>query len=264
LFIEWALRPLMYLILQSSYKTEDPNDVNYYNGKIYHKKLCISGYKMIYFIFISVVSFNILKQLNFFPTTLGGSGQVVNMLEAGFPEYFFFWKPDYFNIYYLANLSYHLTDLIWLVFFYELQNDFVMMILHHICTVSLIVFSYMSNYSNVGSIVMFLHDFSDIFVYLIRIVINTDAPKALKVASAVVLLIVFIYTRIYVFGHLLYTLLVQFVYRLGWNYMSAPLFIFLTFLYVMHIYWVYAILKKMAAAVFKDKIEDTCKVKKIR
>jgi hypothetical protein len=254
----------MYLILQSSYKTEDKNDENHHLGKIYHKKLCISGFKMIYFIVAIATGYSILNQLDFFPTSLGGNGELKNMFNAGYPGYMFFWKPDYFDIYYLACLSYHVVDLIWLVFFYELQSDFVMMILHHICTISLVVFSYMSNYSNVGSVVMFLHDFSDIFVYLIRTVINTDAGKIWKVISGAVLLVIFIYTRIYVFGELIYTLFVYYS-KLGWNPMNTPLTIFLAFLYVMHIYWVYSILKKMAAAVFKNKIEDTCKVnKKVR
>jgi hypothetical protein len=254
----------MYLILQKNYKTENKEDENYQLGKIYHKKLCTNAFKVTYFIAISIISYYILRQLDFFPTSLGGSGEIVNMFKDGYPGYFFFWKPDYFNIYYLGTLGYHVIDLIWLCCFYELQSDFVMMILHHVCTISLIFFSYMANYTNVGCIVMFLHDFSDIFVYAIRTMINTDLGKITKVLSGVILLVVFVYTRIYVFGDLLYSIITEFTRLDCWDYMNTLLTLFLSFLYVMHIYWVYSILKKMADAIFKNKISDTGKIKKIR
>ncbi len=183
---------------------------------------------------------------------------MANMFKSH-DKLFYHDKPDYFNVFYLVNLSYHCTDLIWLLFIYEMQTDFITMFLHHICTISLIVFSYMTNYSNIGCIVMFLHDFGDIFVYLVRIVINTNAKSIFKIVGAQTLLIVFAYTRIYVFGDLLRIMLNDFWF---WDVFNITLTSFLGFLYVMHIYWVYAILKKLYKAMTADKFEDTYRIKK--
>jgi hypothetical protein len=233
-------------------------------GKVYHKKLCTSGFKVIYFILIVSFGYYVQYELPFFPKSLGGSGEIANMFDDGYPGFYFWKKSDLFDLYYMVNLTYHAIDLVWLVFIYELQTDYVMMILHHVCTISLVTFSYMSNHSNIGCIIMFLHDFSDIFVYFTRSFINTDISKIAKIVSGVSLLGVFVYTRVYVFGQAIYTISANYSRLDCWNYMNCPLVTFLTFLYIMHLYWVYSILKKIGDGIFANKIEDTYKVKKVR
>jgi len=135
-----------------------------------------------------------------------------------------------------------------------------MMLVHHMCTISLITFSYLSNYSNIGCIVLFLHDFGDIFVYITRIFLNTRAPEFLKVSSGVLLLAVYIYTRIYVFGEVILEL-----YRgisTHFNLVNKSLTGLLVFLYILHLYWVFLIIKKICSALFMKSYEDTFKVKK--
>jgi hypothetical protein len=250
-------------IIDSKYKKPEDQD-NYQLGKIYVKKLCTNAFKVIYFISMCTYGFGILKQLDYFPKSLGGNGDMVNMFSNGANSIFFHWKPNSFDFYYLVNLSYHMTDLVWFIFFYEMQTDFLMMFLHHICTISLIVFSYMCNYSNVGCIVMFLHDFADIFVYFCRIIINLDVRSIAKILSGKLLLVVFVYTRIYVLGDLIRILIQQFSFYKMWDAFNTTLTLFLCFLYMLHIYWVYSIIKKICSALFANKIEDTYKVKKLR
>lgn len=183
------------------------------------------------------------------------------MFKEGFPNCFFHSKPEYFNYYYLGALAFHITDLIWLLGIYELQTDFLMMLVHHFCTISLITFSYLSNYSNVGCIVIFLHDIGDIFVYIARIFLNTKAPEFTKVSSGILLLLVWIYTRIYVFGGMLFDIYDGISTHFNW--ININLVTFLCFLYVLHCYWVFLIFKKICTALFVKKYEDTFKVKKI-
>lgn len=237
---------------------EDPQ--NYSIGLIYTKKNCTNFFKLCYYLVVVAIGLWILKDLDYFPVTLGGSGQVSKMFAAGFPEYLFHLKPKFFNYYYLGTLAFHITDLIWLVAVYELQSDFLMMLLHHICTVSLVTFSYLSNYSNVGCIVLFLHDFTDVFVYITRIFLNTRSKEIVKVGSGVLLLVVYLYTRIYVFADLL----VKTYNGLSthFNWVNQTLWGFLCFLYVLHVYWVYLILKKIFTALFMHKYEDSFEVDK--
>jgi len=202
----------------------------------------------------------VLKDLDYFPVTLGGNGEVSIMFEAGFPGYILHTKPKFFNYYYLGTLAFHITDLIWLIFVYELQSDFRMMLLHHICTVSLITFSYLSNLSNVGCIVLFLHDFTDIFVYITRIFLNTKTKEVVKVSSGILLLLIYLYTRIYVYGDLLVKTYIGFSSHFNW--VNHTLLGFLCFLFVLHLHWIYLIFNKIIMALFMNKYEDSFKVDK--
>lgn len=240
--------------------TEDPE--KYAIGLIYAKKNCTNVFKLFYYICISSLGYYVLSQTNFFPKELFGHGEISNCFAGGYPNWIYFTKPELFNVYYLVALAYHLTDLVWLLGIYELQTDFKMMLVHHICTISLVVFSYLCNYSHLGSIIMFLHDFGDIFVYIARILLNTSFPETSKTSSGIVLLIVWIYTRLYVFAGVIFS-----VYRgfaPDYNLAIINIIIFLCFLYVLHIYWVYLIFKKICMALFGKIYEDTFKVSKVK
>ena len=246
-------------------KYTDPSDEdNFALGRIYLKKQATNIYKLLYFIFTTAFGYYILKQLDYFPESLGGFGSISKMWEAGYPNCFHHWKPDYFDIYYLTGLAFCFTDLIWLVFVYELQSDFIVMIFHHFCTISLITFSFLSNYSNIGSIVLFLHDAGDIVVYFSRITVYVDVTwkKRLIGVTGALLLTVFIYTRIYVLGKVLESIYYDIIWE--WNWVTRFLFSFLCFLFIMHLNWIYLILKKYFGAILNDKFEDTASIKKVK
>lgn len=231
-------------------------------GLIYAKKNCTNFFKLCYYIFIVIVGYNVLKDLPYLPKSLCGNGEISAMFEGGFPNSFYHKKPQFFNEYYLGTLAFHITDLIWLLWIYELQTDFLMMLVHHICTISLITFSYLSNYSNIGCIIIFLHDFGDIFVYVARIFLNTKAPEFTKVSSGILLLLVWIYTRAYVFGGMILDTYTGISSHFNW--VNINLLGFACFLYILHLNWIYLIFKKIMTALFVKKYEDTFKVKKIR
>ena len=239
---------------------EDPEKYNI--GIIYARKNCTNFFKLIYYTLITIFGIYVLSDQPYFPWQLLGKGEISNCFKGGFPNWIYHQKPDYFNIYYLGVLAFHISDLIWLLFVYELQTDFLMMLVHHICTISLITFSYLTNYSNIGSIIIFLHDFGDIFVYIARIFLNTKAPEFTKSSSGILLLLVWIYTRLFVFGGIINALYIEFSLNHSW--INWNILLFLCFLYLLHMYWIYLIFKKICAALFVNKYEDTFKVKKIR
>ena len=249
--------PMCEIILADKYKNPE-DEANFALGKIYLKKLGTNIFKLSFYIFMTIFGYYILSQVDYFPKELLGSGDMWKIWEPGHPNSYYYWKPDYFDIYYLLGLAFCFTDLIWLIFIYELQTDFTAMLLHHLCTIGLIAFSFLTNTSHIGSLILFLHDIGDIFVYISRIIINFDVKKYI-ILSGVLLLSVFIYTRLYVFAKLLYS--VYLGANWPWKWVISSLFCFACFLYIMHINWVLLIAKKFHKALFKNKYEDIARIK---
>lgn len=255
-FFHKIFTPLSYKhILEEKFKqgtsVEDQKIAN-----MYARKITTNLFKILYYTSISVFAYMIMKDSSYFPYELMGKGEMINIFEGGFPDYIFFKKPDYFEYYYLISLSYVFTDLVWLLFIYEKQNDFILMLLHHSITISLVVFSYLTNYSQIGVIVFFSHDFSDIFVYIMRIIINIKVPFVVGYTSGVIFFIIYVYMRIFVFGKLIITC--AFAAVDDWNVASRTLWYFKVILLIMHIYWVFEIFKR----IILKKVEDVGAIKR--
>lgn len=218
-------------------------------------KVAIHIFKGTFYLITTIVGYFLLRQLDYFPKSLLGHGWMPNMFINGYPKSFFHVKPKYFDLYYLFCLSYFSCDMIWLLFINDRQTDFINMLLHHISTVSLIIFSYLTNYSNIGCIVLFLHLETDIFVHLTRLLLYTDAHEYLKNASGLILTINFLYIRLYVFGDVLYTIYNYITWK--WGSITWFLFIFLIFLYCMHINWALMLLQKFYTILIGKKLSDT-------
>ena len=231
------------------------DEENYKMGEIYKKKLVTSFFKATYYIIIVSFAYYGCRNADYFPYELGGNGDIINIYKNGGHGYLYFYKPLLFKYYYLISLGYVITDLIWLLFINDSQSDFPIMLLHHSTTISLIAFSYLSNLSQIGITVLFLHDFTDILVYLIRIVINTDMKQIYKHIFSTLFLLSYIYMRIYVFGKLILLCFLNFT---DWNMFAYTLFGFKCILMIMHIYWVYEILIRICS----KNLVDTSRVKK--
>lgn len=259
LVLETAFRHITPKILAKKYKNTT-NEKMLMQGEIYRKKLAAHMFKGLYYISITIFGYFVLRQLNYCPKSLLGNGYLPNMFLPGYPQSFYHVKPKLFDIYYLICLSFSLSDLIWLLFIYERQNDFINMLLHHLCTVSLIAFSYITNFSNVGSIVLFFHNESDILVHVTRLLIQTDCPEFIKNTSGVLLTLNVIYARLYVFGDVLYTIYNYITWK--WDANVIFLFLFLTFLYLMHLNWTILLLNKAYLLVIGEKLSDTVNFEK--
>ena len=223
-------------------------------GEKYRYKLPIHAFKGTMYTLLSISGYCILKDLNYFPKSLLGKGWLPNMFIKGYPNSFYLEKPPLFGFYYMFCLSYFSCDLIWLLFINDHQTDFINMLLHHICTISLIIFSHLVNYSNVGSIVLFLHVVTDIFVHLTRFLIQTDVPEIFKNASGIALVFSFLYIRVYVLGDIIYVL----YHYITWKgVIDWFLLIFLSIIYIMHINWAILLVQKMIILFMGTSIYDT-------
>ena len=249
LLIEKLSEPLLRFLLQQKYKENEETEA------IYLKQMNSSLFKTVWYVIIVTFGYPVITELEFFPKEMFGNGDLATYYDKGAPYTIFIKKPEYFDLYYLSSLGYTLNDFFFLVFVHDKKSDFDLMVLHHIVTITLVSFSYLTNISNVGIIVLFLHDFTDIFVFSTKIVINTFLPDLVKYVYCAFFLAIFAYFRQFVYGKVIY---VHTKHLRTWNVFEYTMTSMLCVLYIMHVYWTYNIIKRF----FYKKIEDIGKVNK--
>ena len=253
LSIEYLSKGFVEYCLSRKYKQKGKEQL----ANSYRHKLARHIYKISFYVASTIFGYYILKDLPYFPKCMGGKGYMSQMFEAGFPKSYFHEKPPLFNFYYNINLSYFYCDFLFLLI-NEKQNDFINMFLHHICTIILIIFSFITNYSNIGSLVIFCHMESDILGHLIRFVVHTDLHIFFHGLAGFSFITNFIYMRQFVFGEMIYTIYKYITWK--WGIITYMLWLFLVILYIMHIRWSSILFIKFCQIVFmKKRVTDDIK-----
>ena len=238
--IEYLSKGLVESCLAMKYK-KPKNEEMKKLAAIYRHKLPRHVYKITFYTLFTIFGYYVLHDLPYFPKSMLGHGYMPNMFLKGFPDSYFHEKTPLFNLYYNISLAYFLNDFIFL-FKMERQSDFINMLLHHICTISLIIFSYVTNYSNIGSLVIFCHMQSDILLHLTRFLLQTDKHIAFVGFIGITFTLNFYYMRQYVFGDMIYTIYKYITWK--WGIITTTLWLFLIILYIMHLRWSYILLSK--------------------
>lgn len=86
--------------------------------------------------------------------------------------------------YYVASISFYLSEVIATMFKTIKRNDDLQMSIHHAVTLSLLFSSYWMNHTRIGSITLVLHDFADIWLQLGKMARYVDAPNICDAAFA--------------------------------------------------------------------------------
>ena len=81
---------------------------------IYRRKLARHVYKITFYVSITIFGYYILKDLPYFPKSMGGKGYMPAMFLPGFPYSYFHQKPPLFNFYYNLSLASFVSDFIFL------------------------------------------------------------------------------------------------------------------------------------------------------
>ena len=103
--------------------------------------------------------------------------------------------------YYLITLGYHLNAMrvvIWAYFVGKSKNDWIEMSLHHMLTIVLYMVSYKIEFIKIGALIMFVHDWADIWSPFAKIWVETNY-KNLTIFGAFMTWTVWVYSRLYVF-----------------------------------------------------------------
>jgi hypothetical protein len=228
---------------------------------IYKNKVSTNFIKFILYTSSTILGFYALRDLNFFPWTLGGKGEFKNLFKIGYPDYLFFEKTKLFDFYYNFNLAFSLFDT-YILISYPSQSDFLLMILHHMATLNLVIFSFLTNYSNIGCIVYFIHYSGDILSMIIRILIHLEVTPIISCYLTFAFLAIFSYTRLFVFGDVLYNTY-SFIFTYDYNIYSLYLCCFLSIIMILNIIWIVLISIKVYKFLLTGKVEEIYKIKKI-
>ena len=223
----------------------------------YKRKLSIYGLKFFHYLLLTIHSYFIYDKLDFFPKELFGHGDMNNLYAKGVHSFCFFERPPLFDFHYLLNLAYTFADLFCVIFIYDKQTDILIMTFHHFCTIILIFFSYYNHFDSIGCLILFLHNFSDIFVYLGRAFLYAKLPTILKKLITVILLTSFIYCRQYVYGKLIYGYFTYFTWEAF--QINNAFKITLIALYILHLIWTYKLIKIVYNSVTKATFDDSRK-----
>lgn len=138
-----------------------------YEGKARAKRsytLVKWAYSVVYYLIFSIAAVYLLKDTNYFPTWLGGSGSCSNQYFGAphLPEATYQMK-----IFYLLQFGKHASRLFSHMFIRQ-EGNYYEYVLHHSLSTFLILFSYLTNQWLVGIMVLLCHDASDFFLILGR------------------------------------------------------------------------------------------------
>ncbi|XP_026187496.1 ceramide synthase 5-like [Mastacembelus armatus] len=161
-------------------------------------------------------------------------------------------SPGQYN-YYIAELAFY-----WSLMFSQFtdirRKDFTVMLVHHMATIILITFSYANNMLRAGTLVMCVHDASDIFLEAAKLA-NYAKYQRLCDGLFVVFSISFFLTRLVIYPFwIVYSVLFE-SWEIVGPYQAWWLFNgLLLVLQTLHIIWFYLITRIAIKAIFKGKV----------
>ena len=211
----------------------------------------INGFlnKICYFGFSCFFAFYVAKDADFFPVSLGGKGSTEHM----FRDYPYQEPLPLIREYLLIQLGHH---------FYNFavhvcqapRGDFIEMLLHHILTILLMGIGYFMNCLNVSLLILFVHDTSDLALYVTRICINSRI-SAIKICSYVSLLVVWSYLRLFVY----YREIVAFItFRMPIEIYAINFVILMLFsLLMLNSYWLFLIVMAGVRSLKTNSLQET-------
>ncbi|KAJ8249467.1 hypothetical protein GJAV_G00235280 [Gymnothorax javanicus] len=158
---------------------------------------------------------------------------------AGFPKQSML-ESQYW--YYIIEMSFY-GSLLFSVAFDVKRKDFKEQIIHHLATLTLLAFSWCANYIRIGTMVMLVHDASDVLLESAKLFNYAKWEKTCN-AIFVVFALVFIVTRLIIYPFwlihcaLVYPLL-DFAPFFGYYFFNLMLMV----LQLLHLFWAYLILR---------------------
>ena len=179
--------------------------------------------------------------------------------------------PDEFMSYYIFLGIVCCYQLIWnIIKPYDFRAKYHgMLIFHHVLTIGLLFFSHMYNFHEFGILIQVLHDTSDVFLDMSKIAKYLKMIKLFKI-STICLNIAWIYTRIYLFGHIVYLLANVFVGNISQvesDYLSkigfvpfCGFFLSLSILYLFNLIWYILMTKITIKIINKNNYDDIDKI----
>lgn len=217
------------------------------------------------------MTYMILKDSSFLPLPLLGSGNILNAITDQYPKIDLL--PN-IKLMYLVQFGFHFYSFIYQIFMKRQDKKYLEFVLHHGLTIFLIIYSYITNFINLGTIVFLIHDLSDALLSFAR-GYGYLSSKNSTFSSIVYLVSIFawIYTRLFMFPiyaiwpcYQQYGLMneetkyfhLNYYIFLGFRVLFAPVIAFylgmLITLLLMNVYWTYTLVQAVLNYFLKKKI----------
>ena len=187
-----------------------------------------------------------------------GGGAKCTAIYLNYPD----WpvqKRTELEVFFMIQLGVHVLSVFEMVVIKrKSERKYYEYLLHHFLAASLILFSMTCNEIIAGTIILIVHDFSDIFLASCRAVFDIKLPNKnfIAVPLVVITLFMWIYMRIIVFPFCL--LANVYINKPSvhdeWHMIYYPYMYLLLMAFVlfgMHIYWTYFILKSIVNSLNK-------------
>lgn len=172
-----------------------------------------------------------LKDSYILPPALGGSGSLYNQ----FIDFPYIKHPPLYRFYFTGTMGYHVGSIMTHVFSKEKSNDYLEMMLHHLCTIYLYGFSYMTN-CLIGAVVSLIHDIPDVAIAWTRAWAESEY-KAVAAYSFIISLIIWLYTRLTMLPWCIYVSTFKLEVFASSPYVQPIFGFLLSCLFILHIYW---------------------------
>lgn len=169
------------------------------------------------------------------------------------------------DLYYQVQLGAYIHQLCWTEVH---RSDALEMIIHHITTILLLTFSYITNFTRVGASILLLHDSSDVFLESAKcfnyVSKAKDSKWACKFCDTIFALfaLTFLITRLIMYPrYIIFSVFFEAPNHFGTNWAGFWVFsVLLVILQFLHIFWFYLIAKMLwtllSTGVEKDERSD--------
>lgn len=223
-------------------------------------------FKSLFFLFVVISAFVALRDIDWVPseflfgTSNDSAQRIVHRLIWNTDSLRHSNLPRGVRAYFHWTAAYHLHELGWLLCAHFGDYIFYEMLLHHLVTLSLIVFCFVTGHTAMGSLVTAIHDITHIPVHCTKIAMSTSRIT-LVVVAYFSLVASWIHYRCYVFGAaIIYPIyLSRFEPRNGnLNRHEVTVYLMLlSTLWTLHLFWICSILRMGYRFVAKGVVHDS-------
>ncbi|MES1907569.1 MAG: hypothetical protein MHM6MM_000664 [Cercozoa sp. M6MM] len=162
------------------------------------------------------------------------------------------------KLFYILQCALNVHLLVWHLLYDERKKDFVVMLVHHVVTISLISFSYAFNYLRIGIWVTFCHDVTDVLMEVAKLHKYLGFASAANVIFAL-FTVSWLVFRLFLFPFRAIASIVTDYATLQGGEMSVFQYGFVSFLLIlqcMHIYWFVLIMRIVVTTIVTGEAED--------
>lgn len=163
-------------------------------------------------------------------------------------------------LYYQVELGSYIHQLLWTE---VSRSDAVEMMAHHVITISLLVASYLNNYTRIGSIILFIHDLPDVLLELAKCLNYTSTAKGnawikpyVDILFGLFMVTFFVTRLIFYPKQIMYSLLTEGMSIYGCQWGGCYFFLgLLGSLQCLHIFWFYLIARMAYRLMIVGEVE---------